>query len=47
MTNDKLSFTDMRTMGLAALGGALEFYDFVIPVFFTKTLLHFMSWHLH
>lgn len=40
MINDKLSFTDMRTLGLAALGGALEFYDFVIFVFFTKTLGH-------
>jgi MFS family permease len=29
---------DIRTLGLAALGGALEFYDFVIFVFFTKTL---------
>lgn len=38
MTSDKLSFQDMRTLGLAALGGALEFYDFVIFVFFTKTL---------
>lgn len=28
----------MRTLALAALGGALEFYDFVIFVFFTKTL---------
>ena len=38
MTSTKLSFQDMRTLGLAALGGALEFYDFVIFVFFTKTL---------
>lgn len=38
MNTDKLNFTDMRTLGLAALGGALEFYDFVIFVFFTKTL---------
>lgn len=38
MTSSKLSFQDMRTLGLAALGGALEFYDFVIFVFFTKTL---------
>jgi MFS family permease len=35
---DRLSLKDMRTLGLAALGGALEFYDFVIFVFFTKTL---------
>lgn len=38
MTSSRLSFQDMRTLGLAALGGALEFYDFVIFVFFTKTL---------
>ena len=38
MTSSKLSLQDMRTLGLAALGGALEFYDFVIFVFFTKTL---------
>lgn len=29
---------DCRTLGLAALGGALEFYDFVVFVFFTKVL---------
>lgn len=29
---------DARTLGLAALGGALEFYDFVVFVFFTATL---------
>lgn len=33
-----LTKKDIRTLGLAALGGALEFYDFVIFVFFTKTL---------
>jgi MFS family permease len=38
MSTEKLTFTDMRTLALAALGGALEFYDFVIFVFFTKTL---------
>ena len=31
---------DYKTLGLAALGGTLEFYDFVIFVFFTKTLGH-------
>lgn len=34
----KLSLKDIKTLGLAALGGALEFYDFIIFVFFTKTL---------
>lgn len=35
---DKLSTQDIKTLSLAALGGALEFYDFVIFVFFAKTL---------
>ncbi len=38
MQNDKLSTQDIKTLALAALGGALEFYDFVIFVFFAKTL---------
>lgn len=38
MALPKLSTKDMRTLSLAGLGGALEFYDFVIFVFFTKTL---------
>jgi MFS family permease len=29
---------DLRTLALAALGGALEFYDFIIFVFFTATI---------
>lgn len=29
---------DYRTLGLAALGGALEFYDFVVYVFFAVTI---------
>jgi MFS family permease len=33
-----LSGSDYRTLSLAALGGALEFYDFVVFVFFTKAL---------
>src|SRR6187402_3552203 len=33
-----LSRNDYRTLSLAALGGALEFYDFVVFVFFTKAL---------
>jgi MFS family permease len=35
-----LSGQDIKTLGLAALGGALEFYDFVIFVFFTVTIGH-------
>ena len=33
-----LSRQDIKTLCLAALGGALEFYDFVIFVFFTATI---------
>lgn len=33
-----LGSRDYRTLGLAALGGALEFYDFVIFVFFVAVL---------
>ena len=33
-----LTGRDYRTLALAALGGALEFYDFVVFVFFTKAL---------
>jgi len=33
-----LSRSDMKTLSLASLGGALEFYDFIVAVFFTKTL---------
>ena len=36
----KLGRADASTLVLAALGGALEFYDFVIFVFFTKVLGH-------
>lgn len=38
MNKNNLSLSDIRTLALAALGGALEFYDFIIFVFFTKTL---------
>lgn len=34
----RLSWTDTRTLLLAALGGALEFYDFIIFVFFTGVI---------
>jgi len=33
-----LTRRDLRTLSLAALGGALEFYDFIIFVFFTAVL---------
>jgi MFS family permease len=33
-----LTLADGKTLGLAALGGALEFYDFVIFVFFTAMI---------
>jgi MFS family permease len=33
-----LTAGDYRTLGLAALGGALEFYDFIIFVFFAQVL---------
>src|SRR5476649_2122300 len=33
-----LNRNDYKTLALAALGGALEFYDFVVFVFFTKAL---------
>ena len=33
-----LNRNDARTLTLSALGGALEFYDFVVFVFFAKVL---------
>lgn len=38
--DQNLETDDFRTLGLSALGGALEFFDFVIFVFLTKTLSH-------
>nr|WP_315430046.1 MFS transporter [uncultured Albidiferax sp.] len=35
-----LSRQDVQTLGLSALGGTLEFYDFVIYVFFAAVLSH-------
>jgi MFS family permease len=35
-----LRWRDVSTLVLSALGGALEFYDFVVFVFFTKALGH-------
>lgn len=37
-TSSRLSRRDRRTLVLAALGGALEFYDFIIFVFFTAVI---------
>ena len=37
-TTDALTRQQARTLSLAALGGALEFYDFVIFVFFATTM---------
>ncbi|MGF9563603.1 MFS transporter [Neorhizobium sp. JUb45] len=34
----RLTAQDFRTLGLAALGGALEFYDFIIFVFFAAVI---------
>ncbi|WP_323991531.1 MFS transporter [Nguyenibacter sp. L1] len=34
----RLSWRDVRTLALAALGGALEFYDFVIFAYFAKII---------
>ncbi|WP_017904385.1 MFS transporter [Pseudomonas asplenii] len=36
--NRRFSRSDYKTLGLAALGGALEIYDFIIFVFFALTL---------
>lgn len=35
---DQLTRRDVRTLALASLGGALEFYDFVVFVFFTAVI---------
>ncbi|WP_136684785.1 MFS transporter [Falsirhodobacter xinxiangensis] len=42
MTTDArpLNRSDMRVLGLSALGGALEFYDFIIFVFFATVIGH-------
>lgn len=36
----RLDRQDYRTLGLSALGGALEFYDFIIFVFFASVMGH-------
>src|ERR1700742_1407249 len=33
-----LTSSDLRTLSLASIGGALEFYDFIIFVFFTAVI---------
>ncbi|RQU79450.1 MFS transporter [Burkholderia cenocepacia] len=33
-----MSLRDVRTLALTAVGGALEYYDFIVAVFFTKIL---------
>jgi hypothetical protein len=33
-----LTKSDFRTLGLATLGGALEFYDFIIFIFFANQI---------
>jgi MFS family permease len=35
---DSLRRKDIKTLALASLGGALEYYDFIVAVFFTKLL---------
>src|ERR1700677_881716 len=37
-TSPELSASEIRTLALASAGGALEFYDFVIFVFFTSII---------
>ena len=34
----RLTAGDYKTLGLATLGGLLEFYDFIIFVFFANTI---------
>lgn len=36
----RLTAQDFKTLGLSALGGALEFYDFIIFVFFASVIGH-------
>jgi len=38
--NRRLNRQDFKTLSLAALGGALEFYDFIIFVFFAAAVTH-------
>ena len=36
--NYELSMSEVRTLSLASIGGALEFYDFIIFVFFADVI---------
>jgi MFS family permease len=36
--NNELSISEVRTLSLASIGGALEFYDFIIFVFFAQVI---------
>ena len=38
LTSKELSISEVRTLSLASIGGALEFYDFVIFVFFANVI---------
>src|SRR3954454_21513034 len=38
ISDRRLTVQDYRTVGLATLGGLLEFYDFIIFVFFANTI---------
>jgi hypothetical protein len=38
ITNPRLATQDYKTLLLATLGGALEFYDFIIFVFFANVI---------
>ncbi|WP_336406975.1 MFS transporter [Gallaecimonas mangrovi] len=40
MSDRNLSRSDVKVLTLSALGGALEFYDFIIFVFFAKAIGH-------
>src|ERR1700742_4906535 len=37
-SSQRLTVAELRTLALASLGGALEFYDFIIFVFFTTVI---------
>ncbi|MFM2480792.1 MFS transporter [Celerinatantimonas sp. YJH-8] len=38
VTSRRITWNDVKTLGLSALGGALEFYDFVIFVYFANVV---------
>lgn len=48
MKHQHLSKKEIKTLGLSSLGGTLEFYDFIIFVFFAKIISeHFFPSHLN